>query len=196
MVKAVIPVGRRCQTCKLPKPIIEFIVPGTYSKRCNGCRQRRIADRRRKREDQARWARDKKRRKHAKQTRKAEFGPNGKWAGYTDRNQVLVELGYADYNQYQASPLWKKIRAKVFAVKGRGCWLCDQQAICIHHIDYAKDTLLGRSLDGLVPLCNTCHGVVEFLPDKKKRSLRASQRTYKALLTQAKHLGIRSRVDL
>lgn len=73
---------------------------------------------------------------------------------------VLSELGYRSYAEYLASPLWRSIRQRVYAAKGRVCVSCDMdEADEIHHDRYDRDTLMGKTLKHLRPLCRHCHEI-------------------------------------
>lgn len=86
---------------------------------------------------------------------------------YKARNSIIAEMGYADYAAYLASPLWKGIRARVYAAKGRNCVHCKScKAQAVHHADYDKPTMLGDVIDSLMPVCDDCH---EALHRSKKR---------------------------
>jgi hypothetical protein len=70
----------------------------------------------------------------------------------------LAALGFASYAAYLNSALWAGIRARVYGTKGRICIRCKCHAATqIHHVNYEPDTLSGRSIIGLVPICRPCH---------------------------------------
>lgn len=74
---------------------------------------------------------------------------------------LLRELGFRSYAEYLASPLWRSIRQRVYEAKGRVCLACEINiAEDIHHDRYDRDTLMGRSLKHLRPLCRHCHEIV------------------------------------
>lgn len=82
---------------------------------------------------------------------------------YIRRAQVLRKMGFASYAEYLKSPLWASVREKVFAAKGRRCFLCTQrQATQIHHSRYQRLDMLGKRLKDLFPLCGECHREIEF----------------------------------
>lgn len=80
---------------------------------------------------------------------------------YINRNRVLAKMGFASYQDYLKSDLWRSIREKVLSTSG-GCKKCGKQAECVHHLDYSKQTLNGERLNKLVKLCNKCHYSIEF----------------------------------
>ena len=73
------------------------------------------------------------------------------------RKASLRALDFADYQAYLASDLWRKIRAKVYATKGKGCSFCDGAATQVHHNDYKSNTMRGKNINGLLPVCGDCH---------------------------------------
>jgi hypothetical protein len=120
-------------------------------------------------------------RARAEQRRLARI-PRGavtKTVDYGKRNKMLAHIGFQSYAEYLASPLWAKIRRRVFA-RGWECYVCEEPSTCIHHDSYDMDTLLGKSLAWLFPLCAECHHQIEFddvthrklLPEETRRRLR------------------------
>jgi hypothetical protein len=70
----------------------------------------------------------------------------------------LADLGFASYRDYLNSALWAGIRSRVYDVKGRTCIRCKERpATEVHHTKYDDDTLAGRSIISLVPVCRDCH---------------------------------------
>ncbi len=100
---------------------------------------------------------------------------------YGQRNALLVRLGYKTYSDYLQSDLWRGIRAKGFKEHGTACRLCEAETDTLHHISYGEDVLLGANLQQLVPLCRTCHTLVEVRDNGKKRDLESAQRFYRHL---------------
>lgn len=89
--------------------------------------------------------------------------------GWATREQVLASMGFRSYGGYLKSKLWKSIRGRVYAEKGKKCSLCDALAVQIHHRRYDKKTLSGEDLTWLEPVCLHCHEAVEFNVDGSKR---------------------------
>ena len=87
---------------------------------------------------------------------------------YEKRDQVLKVMGFKSYDEYLASPLWKKIRAKAYARCGT-CRLCPAKADNIHHASYEYKVLRGVSPQKLIPLCRSCHEGIEFDDRGSKR---------------------------
>ena len=92
--------------------------------------------------------------------RQAEIAKNG--LSYRSRALNLQYLGFQSYTEYLKSDLWKRVRGKVYARKGRRCWLCPYEANAIHHNRYRVCDLLGKCLDHVFPICNRCHDEIEF----------------------------------
>jgi hypothetical protein len=100
---------------------------------------------------------------------------------YADRNHLLKEMGYESYRAYLDSDLWWSIKAQAFIFHGKACKLCRVEAVTLHHLGYGRDTLLGESLDQIVPLCDSCHHKVEFTSKGAKRTLVQAQTAYMRL---------------
>lgn len=103
---------------------------------------------------------------------------------YTQRNVLLIQLGYSSYAEYLATELWIGIRAAVFKRDEHRCKLCGKDANVIHHVNYEETTLLGVTLDGMVSVCHDCHKKVEFDSKNKKRTLVQAIMVYQALLAK------------
>lgn len=96
--------------------------------------------------------------------RRPDFRP------YRIRNQTLCDMGFASYDEYLRSPLWRSIRSRVLHRDRRLC-LCGQAAKRVHHLDYEKQTLMGCRLTGMVSVCQSCHQAAEVGNGGRKRSL-------------------------
>jgi hypothetical protein len=99
-----------------------------------------------------------------------------KMSPYWKRDRILKSLGFDSYQDYCDSELWKKeIRPKVIRRDKGMCCKCGKNdrhdSIQIHHTEYTKDNLSGKSLDGMVCACAGCHYRAEFTSKDKKRSL-------------------------
>ncbi len=86
---------------------------------------------------------------------------------YSNRNTVLLSLGFQDYKAYLESEVWKEIRSKKLS-RYRNCLLCECPAFEVHHMSYDLETLLGKRPFRLVQLCRTCHIKIEFDGDRKR----------------------------
>jgi len=92
---------------------------------------------------------------------------------FITRNVLLRKMGFKTYKAYLASPLWWKIRAKVWALAreeaGGGPPLCPyceartgvkgrvNRATQVHHLSYSEKVLTGKDLSMLVLICRACH---------------------------------------
>jgi len=95
------------------------------------------------------------------------------------RARTLYCLGFSSYREYLRSKLWRGIRQRVFAAKGRICVLCGCKAAQIHHRSYDRATLMGLLLTFLEPVCVKCHEEIEFTKTGRKRSRRAVEYAFK-----------------
>jgi len=64
---------------------------------------------------------------------------------YKARNRILKAMGYASYDEYLASPLWREIHERKLEREGRRCFACGRTANQVHHGDYLVGTLTGPS---------------------------------------------------
>ena len=78
--------------------------------------------------------------------------------------------GYADYESYRQSALWKKIRKQVLASAEHTCIGCGERATEVHHRDYRPRVLSGEDLLPLVALCRHCHHTVHYDAQGKTRN--------------------------
>jgi hypothetical protein len=69
--------------------------------------------------------------------------------------------GFADYESYLQSPLWRRIRKEVLLASKGKCVGCDNRASEVHHRDYRPRVLAGKDLAALVPVCKSCHDKIE-----------------------------------
>lgn len=91
---------------------------------------------------------------------------------YQTRDATLAVMGYASYADYLASDLWGSVKRRAWAAHGRACRLCKYKATELHHTDYTRQTLTGKDLSGLVPVCRRCYESLEFTPAGEKRTFR------------------------
>ncbi len=103
---------------------------------------------------------------------------------YAVRNRRLKLMGYASYQEYLTSPLWSEIRRKVFARDKGLCVLCGMLARDVHHLDYQRQTMLGKSLDRVVSLCSLHHEVIE-MDGQSKRSFPDVAKVFDSLAINA-----------
>ena len=83
---------------------------------------------------------------------------------YAARSMALTEIGFASYQEYLDSNLWKSIRRRVLARDSKRCQSCGEKAEAVHHKKYTVAVLRGDkgALPSLVSLCHTCHHLIEF----------------------------------
>jgi hypothetical protein len=77
---------------------------------------------------------------------------------YREREKNLRTLGYASYQAYLLSPVWRYVRGLVMKRARGSCESCRiNKAVHVHHTSYSKRVLLGHRLKSLVAVCNMCH---------------------------------------
>ncbi len=77
-------------------------------------------------------------------------------------------MGFTSYESYLKSPTWHHIKQRVYEQKGRDCIRCKQvPATQIHHIRYDEDTMRGKTLNYLIPICKECHEKEHNLQEKE-----------------------------
>lgn len=57
--------------------------------------------------------------------------------------------------------MWTLVKGMAFDTHGRLCFKCGAQASEIHHSSYDIDTLIGKNLEFLHPVCCQCHDGAE-----------------------------------
>lgn len=96
---------------------------------------------------------------------------------YIVRRTALNHLGFKDYGEYLASPLWAKIRKMVLRRDNCHCIVCGGLATQVHHRRYDRQTLAGEQIRHLYSACSDCHEAAERTPDGRRRGLRAANAT-------------------
>lgn len=104
---------------------------------------------------------------------------------YKARNEILREMGFASYRDYLASPLWSKIRKRVFGRDGGRCRACGEKGGQVHHQSYDLRTLKGKTIKRLLLLCRKCHEEVEVDGLGRKRSATAAVAEARARVRKA-----------
>lgn len=99
-------------------------------------------------------------------------------SAYSTRNAILKKMGYSSYKLYLDSPLWKSIRARVLRKFDGKCKGCGRTANQVHHHQYSRQVLDGRSIEGMSAICGECHEGIEF-HGEIKLSLRHANRRLK-----------------
>ena len=95
---------------------------------------------------------------------------------YDRRDHNLRRLGFANYREYLASDLWREVKRKVFARKGRKCCVCGGFAQTLHHTRYTQKVLQGEDISKLKPICHACHQYIEFDDDNRKVKISGANR--------------------
>lgn len=97
--------------------------------------------------------------------------------GYAERDAALTELGFSNYSEYLNSELWKIVRRMAFSrKKNKKCKVCGQPTEVLHHTRYDVNTLRGRSLQNLMPLCRKHHEMIEKDGERKTALREANDR--------------------
>ena len=121
--------------------------------------------------------------------------PSRATGAYKQRNENLPHIGYASYVEYLKSDDWKKLRQKILR-KHPVCCVCDSMASQVHHWDYGDDVMLGIGPEFLLPICDKCHGDIEF-DGNEKRTLEQTQEVLRHKLkpnfAHRLHWGLRNR---
>lgn len=107
---------------------------------------------------------------------------HGSGKNYDERDRFIRDIGFSSYRDYLASDLWRSIRARVYAAKGRKCVLCPQDASQLHHDRYHANDLLGKTLEFIHPLCEMCHKRIEFDEDGRKVKMKVARAVFKRLV--------------
>lgn len=99
----------------------------------------------------------------------------------------VAKLGFASYQDYLGSDLWRRIRESVLIRANYRCQACrSRRANQVHHRDYRLATLAGKTLAGLTAICRKCHelGSVEnaivltpFVTNARLGEIRRKKRT-------------------
>lgn len=87
----------------------------------------------------------------------------------------IYEVAEMDYQKYLRSTFWKGIKEWVLERDNNKCVICETKKskfceIEVHHRSYELEVLEGRNDEALVSLCPRCHELIEFYPDKRKRT--------------------------
>lgn len=91
---------------------------------------------------------------------------------YSRRDEILRAMGYGSYGDYLRSPLWAKIRRRVFGRDEGKCRICGERGEQVHHQSYDIRTLKGKKINRLLLLCRKCHEEVEVDGLGRKRPAR------------------------
>jgi hypothetical protein len=89
---------------------------------------------------------------------------------------ISQELGFAGYESYRRSDLWKSIRTRILNRDGQRCVRCSGRAKLVHHMDYTIEILKGMNDNQLVSICDGCHTVLHIDESGNKRPYSEWQR--------------------
>lgn len=89
---------------------------------------------------------------------------------YTERDNLLLKLGFKNYDKYLSSAMWRDIKKRAYKEHGKQCKVCGDDATVLHHKNYSWEIMSGKNVKSLVPLCHDCHFAIEF-SGKCKRTL-------------------------
>jgi hypothetical protein len=111
---------------------------------------------------------------------------------YAQRDAVLREMGFPTYADYLASPLWARIKRRLF--KAYGLCVCGAPATEVHHRTYKRRYMEGRGkiYSFLIPICRTCHQRIEF-DERGKTALGHANRILDEIQADAESRGIPQR---
>lgn len=78
------------------------------------------------------------------------------------REQRIITLGYASYNDYIRSPAWRAVKRRYAEQQPWICNICGtEDGLQLHHRTYER---VGEErLEDLMPLCEDCHEMVHTL---------------------------------
>lgn len=168
---------RQCQKCKRCLPLNAF-AGKTWCRRCCGRQSKRLKKMYARRLAKHGTTKSRKRRPKLGSMETLVIANSCHGESYGSRNTNLAMMGFITYAKYLKSALWERIRKKVFAQKGKHCSLCPQDATIIHHNRYHLEDLTGTTTEHLWPLCEECHGFLEFGPGNAKKPLHEAKATF------------------
>lgn len=174
----------KCVVCKKHKPRSDFTSEGGGNK-CGPCKQFRQSSEYRN-SISSKKAKAKARKLRARQAKELEpkfkftkeFDRSGSGGTYQERNDNLKKLGFMDYGEYLASPMWAAVRRKAWAFHGPNCQLCDERGQQIHHNWYGIKDLKGERLCNTRPICMSCHKAIEYDSAGRKVQLHEARRQF------------------
>jgi hypothetical protein len=75
-------------------------------------------------------------------------------------NSISRLLGFEDYRAYLESPLWRRIKRRIFKRDNRVCIRCQGKANRVHHRSYTLEVMQGNDDEQLASICDGCHTVI------------------------------------
>lgn len=97
---------------------------------------------------------------------------------YSERNEILLSMGFNSYEEYQGSRLWAEIRLLVLKRDRFSCALCEGPANQAHHSKYTVENLAGLALTHIHAVCQGCHQTIEFDGENKLTTRQAFNKFY------------------
>lgn len=90
---------------------------------------------------------------------------------YKVRDEALALLGFASYDSYLRSHVWKAIRKRAIG-KAMKCVRCLRTpavgaALQVHHTEYSMKALSGADISTMLVVCQKCHAAAE-QPTRKR----------------------------
>lgn len=93
---------------------------------------------------------------------------------YSERNQIVADMGYSGYPAYLAGKAWIELRELILK-RDPLCACCDRRpSVQVHHRRYSKAALEGEDLTALIGVCAGCHRMAEFHDGIKQSPANAS----------------------
>lgn len=87
-------------------------------------------------------------------------------AGTIDPYDLYI---YYPYELYLNTPLWRKIKRRVFKRDNKTCRRCGGVATVVHHRSYTPEVMRGEDDEQLDSCCDACHQIIHRRPDGSAR---------------------------
>lgn len=106
--------------------------------------------------------------------------------------RTLRHLGFASYDEYLASNIWREFRGR-YAAAGRPslCAVCGCGKVTLHHVTYERVGC--ERFDDVMPLCWTHHKAVHRWLDNARLPVEASQRAVASIRERLARSGAKRR---
>ena len=85
----------------------------------------------------------------------------------TMRDEVLLRMGFRSFGHYLASPLWRRIKSRVFTRYHGKCVVCGNKANQTHFARHHHEVFVGHRLGQIKLLCRPCREAGEWSPDNR-----------------------------
>jgi hypothetical protein len=115
------------------------------------------------------------------------------YSGYGDRDKFCEAIGFASYQEYLTSDLWRFVTDGLAKTgHGRRCLACGSRVgLAWHHRTYSLAALVGNFTDGdclIVRLCTACHKAIHYRGSDFVLSMEQTDMALARLMV-AKHRG-------